>query len=451
MNKLFESFSPTSSKEWKQKIQFDLKGADYNESLIWSSLEGIDVKPFYHPDDNIGACNANPTKSFCIGEQIFAAKEVPTLNHIEQAVAGGIEHIGLTLGEEIKKPDKLFDTIKSHPVQGILEFEKLPDKPFREVFKTKVPEGMKVGVDLIGNLASSGNWYYNLKQDHKILKSYFREASPDGFTVLIGSDLYQNAGANIVQQLAYAMAHANEYLNHYHNEWNIIPSFRVAVGYNYFFEIAKIRALRLLWQTLADEYKVSGVCSIIATPSRRNKSIFDYNNNMIRTSLECMSAILGGADIVSNLPYDVIYHKSNEFGDRIARNQLLILKHESYFDEVLNPAEGAYYIESLTRIMAEKALAIFKKIETEGGFVDQLFKGIIQRKIKESAGKEQSFFNNSDLVLVGSNRYPNPDDKMSQELELYPFVKTKKRKTIIPPIIPRRLAEDYEKQRLEKE
>ncbi len=136
--------------------------------------------------------------------------------------------------------------------------------------------------------------------------------------------------------------------------------------------------------TLASEYDVNTNCRILATPSKRNKTIYDYNVNMLRTTTECMSAILGGANTICNLPYDSLYHKSNEFGDRIARNQLLVLKNESYFDKVNNPADGAYYIESLTEQLAEKALDLFKDIEANGGFLNQLKEGTIQRKIKES-------------------------------------------------------------------
>lgn len=172
---------------------------------------------------------------------------------------------------------------------------------------------------------------------------------------------------------------------------------------------------------------------------------------MLRTTTECMSAILGGANTISNLPYDNIYHKDNEFAERIARNQLLVLKHESYFDQVDNPSDGAYYIESLTDQLAEKALKLFKDIEANGGLLKQLKEGTIQRKIKESANKEQVAFDSGKEVLLGTNKHPNESDKMKENMELYPFVKTNKRKTLIEPIIPNRLAEKLEQQRLKNE
>ena len=227
--------------------------------------------------------------------------------------------------------------------------------------------------------------------------------------------------------------------------------FEVSVGTNYFFEIAKLRALRQLFNLIAKEYNHNLDCHLLVSPTKRNKTVYDYNVNMLRTTTECMSAILGGADAIANLPYDAIYHKDNEFGDRIARNQLLVLKHESYFDKVNNPADGSYYIENLTHQLAEKALNLFKDIEANGGFLKQLNEGIIQRKIQESADKEQKLFDTGKEVLLGTNKYPNKNDKMKDDIELYPFVKIKPRKTLITPIIEKRLAEQVEYDRIKEE
>jgi methylmalonyl-CoA mutase len=261
----------------------------------------------------------------------------------------------------------------------------------------------------------------------------------------------------MIQQLAYGLAHANEYLNHFKDIFatkdpdSFILNFKLAMGPNYFFEIAKIRALRHLYRTLASEYGITLDCHILAVPSLRNMSIYDYNNNMLRTTTECMSAILGGANTICNSSYDAIYHKDNEFGERISRNQLLILKHESYFDKVANPTDGAYYIETLTTQLAQKALVLFKDIESNGGFLKLLKEGTIQRKIKESALKEQNRFDATEEIILGTNKHVNMNNRMKNDMELYPFVKTNKRKTIIEPIIARRLAEKLEQERLKNE
>ena len=254
----------------------------------------------------------------------------------------------------------------------------------------------------------------------------------------------------MTQQLAYTLAHVNEYFNRVPTISKPI-TIEVSVGTNYFFEIAKLRALRILFKTLAAEYNHTLDCHIIAVPTKRNKTLYDYNVNMLRTTTECMSAILGGANAISNSPYDALYHKNNEFGDRISRNQLLVLKQESYFDKVNNPADGTYYIESLTSQLAEKALELFKKIETKGGLITLLVEGTIQRKINESAQKEQELFDSGKEVLLGTNKYPNKNDKMKHDLELFPFVKQNARKTLVTPIIEKRLAEKLEQERLSQE
>ena len=252
--------------------------------------------------------------------------------------------------------------------------------------------------------------------------------------------------------MAYSLAHANEYLNYFGKEVASKIHFNFSVGSNYFFEIAKLRVFRILWESLLKEYDVKNVeAHIFTQPSLRNKTIYDYNVNMLRTTSECMSAILGGSNTISNVSYDEMYHKSNEFGERISRNQLLILQQESYLKEAQNFADGAYYIETITNQLAEKALTIFQQIEKAGGFLHQLKVGIIQRKIQESASKEDENFNDKKIVLLGTNMQINKADTMKQDLELYPFVKQRNIKTIITPIIRKRLSETVEKERLDNE
>jgi len=276
--------------------------------------------------------------------------------------------------------------------------------------------------------------------------------------ISIDLGLFQNAGANIPQQLAYSLAQLTEYLNHFEKlqfseekKSKFIFQFNISVGSDYFFEISKIRALRWLFATVAKEFGFNTTCHVIAQPTKRTKTLYDYNVNLLRTTTESMSAILGGANAICNMPYDAIYHKNNKFGDRIARNQLLIMRTESYLDKVGNVAEGTYYIESLTRQLAEKGLEIFKEIEKSGGFLKELKAGIIQKKIKESATEEQEKFNNAELVLIGTNKFENPEDRMTEDIELYPFLKKNPRKTLIEPILEKRLSEESEQKRLEEE
>ncbi len=448
-------FSEVSSKQWKQKIQVDLKGADYNETLIWKTNEGIDVKPFYHAD----AVNSNfqtpKTKATAwkICKTIFVADTRLSNQKAHDAIQRGADSIKFIIPSNAVAMENVLKDIDLSATRIYLDIQFL-DADYVKHIKLNFPtNNIYITTDIIGNLARTGNWHSTLKEDHRQFETILNNTN----RISIDLSLYQNAGATIVQQLAYTLAHTNEYLNHIKdtNLNDIKPSlqitFNVSVGTNYFFEIAKLRALRLLWSTLASEYELNSDCDVFVNPTKRNKTLYDYNTNLLRTTTECMSAILGGANTVCNLAYDGIYHKDNEFGERISRNQLLVLKHESYFDKVNNPSDGAYYIESLTEQLSEKALELFKNIEANGGFLKQLKEGIIQRKIKESATKEQQQFNVGEISLLGTNKHPNPNDKMKHELELYPFIKTNPIKTLIEPIIEKRLAETLEKERLKSE
>jgi len=445
-DKLFQDFDPISSKQWKQQIQFDLKGADYNQTLIWESLEGIKVKPFYHNDEFESEVHVKTNVSdFKILQRIYVFDVEKSNKRAKETLNRGAESIYFTIEKPETNLANLFAELSKEVVYYI--------KPLflSEEFAVKVNDfakannfSVKLLLDPIGQLAQDGNWFTNLDTDFSVLNNL--NAKVEIPFLSIDSGLYQNAGANIVQQLAYTLAHINEYFN----RLSVIPNLtiEVSVGANYFFEIAKLRALRMLFEALKKEYNSEAELHIIAQPTKRNKTLYDYNVNMLRTTTECMSAILGGADVVSNLSYDVLFHKENEFGDRISRNQLLVLKHESYFDKVDNPADGAYYIESLTEQLAEKALELFKDIEKNGGLITQLIEGTIQRKIAESAEKEQVLFDEGKEVLLGTNKYPNKEDRMKHDLELFPFVKQNPRKTLITPIIEKRLAEKLEQERL---
>lgn len=448
---LFNEFEPVSSKQWKQQIQYELKGADYNDTLIWESPEGIKVKPFYHKDEfNAAPHVAGKAAEFTICQNIFVHDVEKSAGRAASTLKRGAESLRFTIQEENTDVEKLLSLVpQGTPVYFHLGFLSIDFVKKLDAIAKQRNANFYVQLDPIGQLAKEGNWFTSLENDLEALNTIAIACTNIHF-LSVDSSLYQNAGANIVQQIAYTMAHANEYFNRVATIHKPIV-LQAAVGTNYFFEIAKLRAIRLLFNLLAVEYDHNYDCHIIATPTKRNKTLYDYNVNMLRTTTECMSAILGGADTVANLAYDALYHKDNEFGDRIARNQLLVLKHESYFDKVNNPADGAYYIEELTQQLAEKALALFKDIEANGGFLTQLIEGTIQRKIQESAVKEQELFDTGKEVLLGTNKYPNKNDRMSHDLELYPFVKSNPRKTLIIPVIERRLAEKTEQERLENE
>jgi len=445
---LFEQFEATSPSAWKQKIQVDLKGEDYNETLLWKSEEGIIVKPFYTKNDRkTGGFKSDPfLANIC--QSIFIDNEQIANFLATDALKRGATALEFKASEKFDYK-KLLKDINLQETIIYFRFDWLDDHFVNELAQFCNSEKCFFDVDIIAKLVSSGNWFDTLHTDFKALENIVQK---EGKSLSVNAGIYQNAGANTSQELAYTLAHANEYLNYFGKNSETQFHFKFAVGGNYFFEIAKLRAFRMLWNALLIEHGIKETeAHICCQPSLRNKTIYDYNVNMLRTTSECMSALLGGANTVLNTPYDVLFHKSNEFGERIARNQLLILLEECELANANTIADGTYYIESLSQQIAEKALAIFKSIEKAGGFLKQLKEGTIQRKIVESAQKEQEQFDRGELVLIGSNKQANSSDLMKENLELYPFVKVKPIKTLIAPILQKRLAEDYEKNRLNSE
>jgi methylmalonyl-CoA mutase len=450
---LFSAFPPVNAKAWKQKIQADLKGADYNETLVWESPEGISVKPFYSVEDLEGqspAKDLNPS-SWHVGQRIESSDPSTMKELCIDALKGGAEHLILHLKSGEFDVEALKSDTGMAGSQLLIEADQWTPNTLQSILKNTSTKHDNIFLyDIIGHLAASGNWHSSFQDDFDALAAILTEY-PGNKILAVNGLLYQNAGADRIQELAYMIAHAGEYLKRLDSKALGHITFNTSTSSNYFFEIAKLKALRLLWQRLLKEENKSITCHILCSPSKRNKSIYDYNVNMLRSTTESMAAILGGADTIYNLPYDSIYHKQNDFADRIARNQLLILKHESYFDKVSNAAAGSYYIESLSRDMVKKAWALYEQIEAGGGFLTQLKEHKIQKKIKESAAGQQQAFNEGQEVLVGCNKYPNDTDKMKDQLDKDPFLKKEPRKTLIEPILEKRLAEPLEKNRLDHE
>ncbi|MEE9349629.1 MAG: methylmalonyl-CoA mutase subunit beta [Flavobacteriaceae bacterium] len=444
---LYSDFNPVSAKQWKQKIQMDLKGADYNAVLMTSTNEGIVIKPFYHQETykKLDIPGAKTETKIC--QTVFIADEKKANGIAKEAFSKGANIVRF-IADKAFDYKKLFNGLEAQEMRLVFHF--LNEEFITEIINFTTSFKLVLQIDSIDQFVRDGNWFDNQLSDFKIIKTIQLKNKNRAITSL-NTQIYQNSGANNVQQVAYALAHVNEYFNAGLIADKSELQVTFSVGSHYFFEISKIRAFRYLFKKLAQEYKLDVTPIICAEPTFRNKTIYDYNVNLLRTTTECMSAIIGGADIVNNNPYDSIYHRSNEFGTRISRNQLLILKEESYFTNKANITKGSYYIEQLTFEIADKALKLFKDIEKSAGFIEQLKKGTIQRKIEESAAKEQAQFNEGSLVLLGTNKYPNENDAMKNDMELYPFIKTKTRQTIIKPIIPKRLAEQMEQERLKNE
>lgn len=453
----FSEFPPYEDKLWKQKIQVDLKGEDYNKALIWESPDGIAVQPFY---------TKNKT-------QVIPVKDLPeTWDHTTHLYMGNMTVVRQLVNQRLDQgmrsfiltcdapfdPVELIELLSHKEIVLILECSFL-NKSWLQDFAQKAASAqivLHLSQDPLGHLAKTGNWPAHpdnvFKPLYEILTGdYSHAASVLGVHCLI----YTESGANNVQQLAYSMAQANEMIEQL-GQFGPLPkvitlNYTVGIGPNYFFEIAKLRALRLLNDLLGEIHNLKIKAQITALPAQRFMTLFDFNNNLLRHSTAMMAAILGGADKLCNLPYDHHYKKSHDFSHGLAQNQLFILESEVFQGVNAQMANGAYYIEHLTEKLADQALTLFKSIEASGGWLKALKNGTLQRKIKERHEKAVHELESMDTVVVGINKYQDVHQKMKDHIELYPFQKMNPQKTLVAPIVARRLTQDIELQRIKNE
>jgi methylmalonyl-CoA mutase len=416
----FEQLSP---KEWKLKVQAELAGLDYNEVLVTDTAEGIQVKPLYSSEDR-NVEESQPIESTkdwkIIGNFLNSEKQDSSYLYgfnVKQDVAKNVQNLPsyLDLFFECENPTELFSTVDFSTIKNL----------------------KYVGLDPIGQLAKTGNWNQSQEEDFNFVKSVLKENQFEK-CIEVNASLYQNAGANHVQQIALAIAHAAEYVENFGVEAASKIYFKVAIGGNYFFEIAKLRALRKVWNLILDEYEVKTETFIYAETSLRNKSALDLHNNLIRSGLEVSAAVQGKADAIRVLSYDEV-NSATEFSEELASKQQLLIQKEANFDKFLDPVSGSYFVENVSENMIKNALDLFKKIEADGGFLKSLYEGSIQKMIQKSADKEQAAFDEGKIILIGVNKFRNPKDRIqAKEMQ-----KTNTR-TVISPIFTKRLAKKVE-------
>ncbi len=422
MNPNTKEFKQLTPQEWKLKVQAELAGLDYNEVLVWDTAEGIQVKPVYTAEDILEETHpVETTKDWkVIGDFLdISGQDFSYLYgfKVSDEKAGKLNSLPeyLDLFFECNDPESLFSTVN-----------------FRSFKNLKY-----LGFDVLGHFVQTGNWYKSEEDDFQWMEKVLAKGEFEK-SIEVNASLYQNAGANHIQQIAIALLHGVEYLEKFGKEAASQLYFRVAVGGNYFFEIAKLRALRNLWNLILKEYNSQAETFIYAETSLRNKSLLDVHNNIIRSGLETAAAVQGKADVVNVLPYDEM-NGGTPFSEELASKQQLLLQKESYFDKFMDPVSGTYFVENLTSLMTKNALELFKKIEEEGGFLKTLHEGTIQKMIRKSAEKEQTAFDEGKLILIGVNKFRNPADTVEIQQR-----KSNEIRTQIQPIFPKRLAEKLE-------
>ena len=444
--KLFRDFPPISTDAWKEKIMQDLKGADYDKKLVWKTDEGFDVQPFYREEDleNIPQQNILPGGfPFVRGNQVKGNNWLVRQDVIIDDITAsneklldirmkGVDSFGLVF-KNGKVPD---ESEVEHLLKNIradfMELNFSCDDPYTIVqiidclAKKYNRDLEKVRGSLeycpLGRYSSSGKFYISKEKDFKILSKLFHTGShlPNFQLVTVNGTVFKNAGSGIVSELAFTMAMAADYLTYLtdkgHDIDEITPRFRFHFGVSgdYFMEIAKFRAARYLWSKIANAYGLNHADAskthIHASNASWNKTLYDPYVNMLRTTTESMAAILGGANSLSVLPFNGVFEQPTPFSERIARNQQLILKGESFFDKVADPASGSYYIEKLTAELIQHAWELFLQVDEKGGYYEAFQQGFIQERVNKEAQKKNMDIATRRQSILGTNQYPNTSE-----------------------------------------
>lgn len=424
MQNLLDAFSPVSSEEWMKQIEKELKGKS-PEILNWKISDNIILKPFYLADD-LSVSKAKEKVSLSqqreICEYIQALYPEKANKQALKALMQGANALHFNcINADISSDyfEQLLNEIQWQYIQihftinqGVEFVQALNEWCMNNKIKTSDLKG-SICFDIYHRELVKG-----IAADEKDFELFITSANkyfPSLSNLCIKATSYLNAGADVIQELAYTCAHVNEYLNLLSNA-NLLKQIssiqiQLAVGSNYLVEIAKLRALRVLIASITDKYDLKSELFVYAFTATINKSHKDAYNNMLRATTEVMSAIIGGANLISAMPYDEISAETSEFSERIARNIALILSEESHLDKVIDPAAGSYILEKLTDELAEKSWEKFCTIENKGGWKALLHNGEMIKEIESNAEKLIDQYRNNTKVLIGVNKYPNKNDK----------------------------------------
>ena len=474
--KLFQEFPSVSTSEWEDIIMKDLKGADYDKKLIWKTKEGISIKPYYRAEDieNISHMGTFPgqfpyvrgnvtnNNNWLIRQDIIV-ENVTEANEKALFVLGrGVESLGFMLTKKLSVEE--FRTLLIGIIPESLEINLVCDSHHEEILKNFIAALKEKETDLSrlrGSITCNPFTEMVLTgvitdtQEAKSLINLTKEL-PKFRTLVVHGSIFHNSGSSATEELGFSLATAAEYLNQLTDKGisidELAPKMRFdfAVGGNYFMEIAKIRAARILWAKMVAAYNPKNLkiaqMFVHSTTSSWNKTVYDSYVNMLRTSTEAMSSVIGGTDSLTVNAFDEAFQTPNEFGERIARNQQLLLKEESYLDKVADPAAGSYYIETLTASIAEEAWKIFLATEEKGGFIEAFKAGFVQDSIYATAQKRDQDIANRKEIFLGTNQFPNFNEKLELNLDqdIFEAADFSSKKTRIKTLKPYRGAQAFE-------
>lgn len=447
--KLFDMFPPVSTEEWMAKINVDLKGADFTKKLVWRTNEGFNVNPFYRAEDIEGLYTlgsmpgqfpyvrgTRDNNDWRIRQQVQGETAAAMNEHALHILNRGVDSVGFKLGKDFKLDEfgvLLRDIDLTKVEVNINCCPGRADEVAKAFAAYIIEKGAKdefkgsIGFNPFKRLIKHGLPFpKDIKE--QALKVYDAVKEIPGLRCFaVDTFVLNNAGAYITQELGYALAWGAQWMTMM-TEAGLTAcqaasriKFNMGISSNYFMELAKFRAGRMLWAEIVKAYEPECDCCakmmVHAVTSQFNQTIYDAHVNLLRSMTETMSAALAGVDSIETLPFDLQYKRPDEFSERIARNQQLLLREESHLDKVIDPAGGSYYVETLTASIAEQAWKLFNEVEDKGGFLAILESGELQKSVNESNVKRHTDVARRKEILLGTNQYPNINEKALDKIE----------------------------------
>ena len=441
--KLFAEFPAVPTAQWEEVITADLKGADYERKLVWRTGEGFNVRPYYRAENLEGlrflgsqagefpyVRGTHAHNRWRIHQTVTVADPAAANAEALQLLGSGVDSLGFHVAKaefSAADLDMLLRDIHLPAVDLVFCGEKMghvADLVLAKIEKeglAKEDAHVMFCIDpLVKGLSSKGDFCSpDGKECFARMVELIRKTKEYKHIriVSVSAQIFGNSGSTIVEELAFALSAGHDYLVRLMDAGLTIDEaarklrFSFSVSSNYFLEIAKLRAARMLWANIVKGYNPEKNCTgkmmIHAETSRWNQSVYDPYVNMLRGTTEAMSAAIGGVHSLEVTPFDRAFEAPTEFAKRIARNVELLLKHESHFDQVVDPAGGSYYIENLTQSIAAEAWKLFLEIEEKGGYTEAYKAGIIVGMVKASAANKDKNISTRRQILLGANQFPN--------------------------------------------
>ena len=450
--KLFTEFPPVPTEKWEEVITADLKGADYERKLVWKTGEGFNVRPYYRAENLEGikflgsqagefpyVRGTHAHNRWRVHQTVSVVCPKEANAEALKILNAGVDSLGFCIASadfSAADLDMLLKDICIPAVEITFCGEKMAN--VTELVLAKVEkegiakEDVRIAfcIDpLVKGLSSKGDFCSpnGEKCIARIVELIHKTKEYKHVRIVtVAGQTFGNSGSTIVEELAFTLSAGHDYLVRLTDAGLDVDAaarklrFSFSVSSNYFMEIAKFRAARMLWANIVKGYGPAKNCAckmqIHAETSRWNQTVYDPYVNMLRGTTEAMSATIAGVHSLEVMPFDASFENPTEFSKRIARNVELLLKNESHFDQVVDPAGGSYYVENLTQSIAAEAWKLFLEIEEKGGYTEAYKAGLIVERIKASAAAKDKNIATRRQTLLGANQYPNFTEVAGKEI-----------------------------------